>query len=92
MLERSGSSGLYVTPSCTRESCLRPKGGLENKNQERPREGRSHVNTGRDDWIRTSDPLLPKSLRCNHMDQPPKRTREVNHFSRLNFLWLLWYL
>ena len=32
----------------------------ENKREERPRNGRSHVNTGRDDWIRTSVPLLPK--------------------------------
>ncbi len=37
--------------------------GPENKKKERPREGRSYVNTGRDDKIRTCDPLLPKQKR-----------------------------
>ena len=37
--------------------------GPENKKKERPREGCSHVKTGRDDWIRTSAPLFPKQVR-----------------------------
>jgi len=36
--------------------------GPEHKNKERPRGGRSHGDTGRDDKIRTCDPRLPNSL------------------------------
>ena len=34
----------------------------EDKKEERPREGRSLVNTGRDDWIQTSAPPALYSL------------------------------
>ena len=42
---------------------IRTGHGPENKKKERPRGGRSHVNTGRDDKIGTCDPLLPKQKR-----------------------------
>jgi len=46
----------------TLKSRLRTRLGPENKKKERPLRRSLLVNTGRDDWIRTSAPLLPNSL------------------------------
>lgn len=35
------------------------------------------INTGRDDWIRTSDPLLPKQMRYQTAPRPDFITKEV---------------
>ena len=56
---------------------IRTGHGPENKKKERPREGRSHLSNGRDDWIRTLKPTPSKQLPVYTLTPPNKY---LNHF------------
>ena len=52
------------------------------KEKSDPLEGRSHLNTVRDDWIRTSDPLLPKQWCMFRFASLPSALTSDNRHSR----------
>ena len=62
--------------------------GPEDKKKERPRGGRSHVNTGRDDKIWTCDPLLPKQVRYQAALHPVSVLSYAAGF--LSYKWIDW--